>query len=1207
MKNLLTYILLTFPLAVFGQSSDQNYIKTTTYAGLTGTDEIVTIQYFDGLGRPVETVQKGITPDGKDLVSYQEYDNFGRASNAWLPRKANQSNGNFVPGQAFTALDNSVYQNDAKPYAKTVYEPSPLNRVMEQYGAGQDWHDNSKAVKIEYLANSVHAYPCIYYSLSGSSVVNGGNYASAQLYVTKTTSEVGNISFEFKDKLGQVVLTRQMDGNTKFDTYYIYDDFGNLCAVLPPLAADGFTAGSKNLNDELLKKYAYVYQYDARNRCIYKRLPGCEPVYYVYDKADRLIFTQDGALRAKNSNYWLMTVPDKFGRPCLTLLVSKVINYAASPLATSIVTASRTNLTNALFGYAINMEPYSIMGIMVGKTRVVLAVNYYDDYLFLGSNGIDTGKYGYEDAGSSYGARYTTNEAYCYKGKLTGTIVAYNKTADTAEPFVFPLDDLQLDPKELAERFSKLTGTLFEIGYFKTVEVNKFLDLTAAKNKDGKDETANEIAWTGELLIDATAGRTATLKTGFLVSVMYYDQRGRVVQTRANNHLGGMEKEYVAYNFTGQPLKRKHTHNPYENDPASSAITEIYDYQYDHAGRPTITIHALNNGRPKILTHNLYDPIGRIRITGPMSDNSIQTAYEYNIRSWIEKINAANNTFSQVLVYTYGGNVGTMRIAQAGISAGLSMSGTTNQKTFDYFYDQLSRLKNVYLSTRQRSEKYTSYDYDKHGNILMLERWDNSQRSYLDPIDRLKLAYNGNQLISVADNGRLPANLSYADFKDYANEEYEYTYNANGAMTKDLNKGIQSITYNELSLPLKIEIATLALGGTNEYKYTSTGIKLHVTHNWNANINGSVIGGSSAEQRQETDYIGNKIYENGKLKMILTDNGYIQDDEYFFYIKDHLGNNRIVVNESGHIVQSTDYYPYGLPTPDAVSTETQPYKYNGKELDNISGLNLYDYGARHNDPVLGRFTTMDRFCEKYYSISPYSHAAGNPLRYIDVNGDSLMLFKDGVYVSTVDNGKTEMTGFNQRTSVDKNGNETFVGGESFSFNDAEVDPQAVRNGVINKVEFVSDATVNSHIDRSGANSHSGIGYAYPESHGGGKMDYGYQGIEIYGDLNKNTFYVRDGTAYNVADFGNYLWGRGMAALGIDIGVAQIGAHWNNFWNGRQGRDNYSQYDFGPGTYGAVGLFDSVADQRAIINGYRSLIKHVAQPKFVMPANPWLIK
>ncbi|GHV43012.1 hypothetical protein FACS1894180_0860 [Bacteroidia bacterium] len=209
---------------------------------------------------------------------------------------------------------------------------------------------------------------------------------------------------------------------------------------------------------------------------------------------------------------------------------------------------------------------------------------------------------------------------------------------------------------------------------------------------------------------------------------------------------------------------------------------------------------------------------------------------------------------------------------------------------------------------------------------------------------------------------------------------------ANGAMTKDLNKGIQSITYNELSLPLKIEIATLALGGTNEYKYTSTGIKLHVTHNWNANINGSVIGGSSAEQRQETDYIGNKIYENGKLKMILTDNGYIQDGEYFFYIKDHLGNNRIVVNESGHIVQSTDYYPYGLPTPDAVSTETQPYKYNGKELDNISGLNLYDYSARHYDPVIGSFTTVDPLAEKYYSISPYAYCANNPVRFIDPTG-----------------------------------------------------------------------------------------------------------------------------------------------------------------------------------------------------------------------------
>ncbi|SUJ02348.1 Uncharacterised protein [Sphingobacterium spiritivorum] len=98
------------------------------------------------------------------------------------------------------------------------------------------------------------------------------------------------------------------------------------------------------------------------------------------------------------------------------------------------------------------------------------------------------------------------------------------------------------------------------------------------------------------------------------------------------------------------------------------------------------------------------------------------------------------------------------------------------------------------------------------------------------------------------------------------------------------------------------------------------------------------------------------------------------------------------------------------------------------------------------------------------------------------------------------------------------------------------------------------------------------------------MDYGVQNVSS-GDLSSNTLYVREGTAYNVGDIGNYMWGRGMAELGIDLGVARLGAHYNNLMNGRSQKT--SAYDFGPGTYGTIGLLDSPADQRAISNGYNN--------------------
>ncbi|WP_277639209.1 RHS repeat domain-containing protein [Bacteroides graminisolvens] len=148
----------------------------------------------------------------------------------------------------------------------------------------------------------------------------------------------------------------------------------------------------------------------------------------------------------------------------------------------------------------------------------------------------------------------------------------------------------------------------------------------------------------------------------------------------------------------------------------------------------------------------------------------------------------------------------------------------------------------------------------------------------------------------------------------------------------------------------------------------------------------TVLGGSKT-----TDYCGNVIYENGLLKRILVDGGYIENDIYYFCLTDHLGNNRVIASANGSIVQSNHYYPFGMSFAEGSATSQQPYKYNGKELDTERGLNLYDYSARYMDPALGRFNMVDPMAEKYYSISPYVYVDNNPMKYIDPTG---MLFSD---------------------------------------------------------------------------------------------------------------------------------------------------------------------------------------------------------------------
>lgn len=112
---------------------------------------------------------------------------------------------------------------------------------------------------------------------------------------------------------------------------------------------------------------------------------------------------------------------------------------------------------------------------------------------------------------------------------------------------------------------------------------------------------------------------------------------------------------------------------------------------------------------------------------------------------------------------------------------------------------------------------------------------------------------------------------------------------------------------------------------------------------------------------------------------------------YNFYQKDHLGNICLVSSETAPLHQRTLYYPFGLPIPESLNPERQPYKFGGKEFDEMHGMNASDFSARIYFEDLGRFMTPDPLAEKYYSISPYVYCANNPLRFIDPNGMEIML------------------------------------------------------------------------------------------------------------------------------------------------------------------------------------------------------------------------
>ena len=448
----------------------------------------------------------------------------------------------------------------------------------------------------------------------------------------------------------------------------------------------------------------------------------------------------------------------------------------------------------------------------------------------------------------------------------------------------------------------------------------------------------------------------------------YYDVKGRVTKVVQNNLLGGYDVTNTVYTFTGQPATVTHSHTA----SGKSTRTEVYTYSYDHADRVSKVEHTLG-GTKITLADYTYDSFGRLSTKSLHGSAANKLTYAYNLRSWLTGITSTR--FTQNLYYNTG--VGTARY-NGNISSMTWKSGNESTvRGYKFTYDGLDRMLNatygetagISTNANRFSENVTGYD--KNGNIKGLQRYGQLSSTAYGMIDNLTLTLNGNQLNRVDDAVAASTYNGGFEFKNGANAADEYSYDANGNLTKDLNKGISGITYNFLNLPNAV---TFSDGSTITYTYGADGTKLRTVHK---------IGSTTTT----TDYCGNVIYENGVQKLLLTEEGYItlSDSKYHYYLKDHQGNNRVVISQSGTVEETSHYYPFGGTF--ASAGNVQPYKYNGKEYDSKKGLNWYDYGARHYDAVLGRFITVDALYDKHFKVSPYVYCGNEPVGRIDPDGN----------------------------------------------------------------------------------------------------------------------------------------------------------------------------------------------------------------------------
>ena len=524
-----------------------------------------------------------------------------------------------------------------------------------------------------------------------------------------------------------------------------------------------------------------------------------------------------------------------------------------------------------------------------------------------------------------------------------------------------------------------------------------FLTRSIATASPNYSSLTNSNAVNAKGLLTGNAVRTSS--GNILLTVYYYDEKGRVTDKRETLLGGGFKRTLTTYSFTDKPLTETIT---LTTGNITTSIVKTYSYYNSNDKLESISI-AFNNGTPVTVAEYAYNDLGQLsKLTrGGLAG---ATDYAYNIRGWITSITSLK--FCEWLHYTdgwgtpyYSGNISTQQW----------MADNENVKRgYKFYYDGLGRMTKAEYGEGEllntHVDRYTEWvkEYTSSNAIRKIERYGKKNGNSYGKIDNLRLYYSGMRLNKVKEDA---SPLTYTGAFDFVSTTVgepttrQYDYYKDGSLRWDANKGIALITYDRYNMPARVQFTN---GNRTEYEYSATGQRLKTIHrtavpNISVPIGSTIaLNASNTLSVDSVNYFGDFIFENGLLTKYLFDGGYASitngQPTWHYYCQDHLGNIRAVVNHDGSVEQRNHYYPFGAIYGDlAYNDGLQKYKYNGKELDRMHGLNFYDYGARQYDPLLGMFTQMDPLAEKYYGVNPYAYCGNSPIRFVDPDGKEIWI------------------------------------------------------------------------------------------------------------------------------------------------------------------------------------------------------------------------
>nr|WP_315239948.1 DUF6443 domain-containing protein [uncultured Flavobacterium sp.] len=768
MKNIILLVLTLFPVLVLSQTQTENYIKTTTYKEPTATSitnptalqASQSVTYFDGLGRPVQQVAYQQSGSGKDIVTPIEYDALGRQAKEYLPyvptTAASLNYNTAALTEVGTFYNTVAYENTTNPFSQKEFEASPLNRVLKQAAPGSDWKLGSgHEIRLDYQANiaadQVKKYlVATALNISGvymPTVTFSANYAAGELYKTISKDENwvsgnNNTTVEFKNTEGQVILKRTYNENLPHDTYYIYDNYGNLTYVLSPKAEGGIT-------EPVLNDLCYQYRYDFRNRLIEKKLPGKDWEYIVYDKLDRLVLTQDANLRANNK--WLFTKYDAFGRSVYTGEYTNTVQTTRADVqtlandSTTLYESRQTavlNINNSSINYSNNAFPNSGIDLFT--------INYYDDYSNIDLAGAAST--------ASYGITPITNAkglSTCTKVRVLNYfswITTVNYYDSKERPIYNYAKNAYLDVINTSKTKFDFAGKVMEttnthqkgsaspisiIDTFTYDNAGRVLTQKQKINSQAEefiaDNTYNEL---GQLISKGVGGKTTQSR---LQTVNFdYNIRGWLKNINNTNNIGAdLFAFQINYNNATDPTKSLYNGNisqTFWKTANTDTGLRNYTYSYDALNRLTNAVDDISRYNESLT----YDKNGNIlNLTRLGNTDEAATQFgqmdnlTYTYDSGNKLINVADSSgsaegFKNTSIYTYDNNGNMLQDSGKIITSNIfynhlnlpwlipfngkaSMTGRTWSASIQYVYDAIGQKvsKNVIKREFQGRQQVT--------------------------------------------------------------------------------------------------------------------------------------------------------------------------------------------------------------------------------------------------------------------------------------------------------------------------------------------------------------------------------------------------------------------------------------------------------------------------------------------------------------------